>query len=326
MTFRMPAEWAPHEAVWIGFPSSAEYWGAPLQRAQQQMAAFANAVHASGHGERVHVIAGNAEAMAVAQGLVDTGVHVELRQIGDVWLRDTGCIIVKDGDQRIARNFGFNGWGNRFDYPGDQTIGHELAADFGFEIVQAELIFEGGSIDVDGEGLAATTVDCLLNPNRNPTLDKAAIEDRLRTDLGIERLLWLGDGLANDHTDGHIDNLARFVGPNHILVPNSAGPDDPNSAVFEDARARAEAFGCKVTLMPSVGRFEQDGEIVPASYMNFYIGNRAVVVPIYGSANDEAAIEVLASIYPERNVIGVMADAVLTGGGSFHCSSQHVPV
>jgi agmatine deiminase len=326
MTFRMPAEWAPHEAVWIGFPSSAEYWGAPLQRAQQQMAAFANAVHASGQGERVHVIAGNAEALAVAQGLVDAGVHVELRQIGDVWLRDTGCIILKDGDRRIARNFGFNGWGNRFDYPGDQTIGHELAADFGFEIAQADWIFEGGSIDVDGEGLAATTVDCLLNPNRNPALDKAAIEDRLRTDLGIERLLWLGDGLANDHTDGHIDNLARFVGPNHILVPSSAGPDDPNSAVFEDARARAEAFGCKVTLMPSVGRFEQDGEIVPASYMNFYIGNRAVVVPIYGSANDDAAIEVLANIYPERDVIGVMADAVLTGGGSFHCSSQHVPV
>ena len=153
MTFRMPAEWAPHEAVWIGFPSSAEYWGAPLQRAQQQMAAFANAVRASGQGERVHVIAGNAEAMAVAEGLVDAGVHVELRQIGDVWLRDTGCIIVKDGDRRIARNFGFNGWGNRFDYPGDKTIGHELAADFGFEIAQADWIFEGGSIDVDGEGL-----------------------------------------------------------------------------------------------------------------------------------------------------------------------------
>jgi agmatine deiminase len=326
MTLRMPAEWAPHEAVWIGFPSSAEYWGAPLKRAQEQIAAFANAVHASGHGERVHVIAGNAEAVAAAKGLVEAGVHVELRQIGDVWLRDTGCIIVKDGDQRLARNFRFNGWGNRFDYPGDQTIGHELAADFGLEITKADWILEGGSIDVDGEGLAATTVDCLLNPNRNPALDKAAIEDRLRADLGIERLLWLGDGLANDHTDGHIDNLARFVGANHILIPSAAGPDDPNLAAFEDARARAEAFGCQVTLMPSVGRFEQDGEAVPASYMNFYIGNRAVIVPIYGSANDDAAIEMLASIYPERAVVGVMADAVLTGGGSFHCSSQQVPV
>ncbi|MFN3451180.1 MAG: agmatine deiminase family protein [Sphingorhabdus sp.] len=326
MTFRMPAEWAPHEAVWIGFPSSVEYWGAPLKRAQQQIVAFANAVHASGRGERVHLIAGNAEAMTVAQDLVESGVQVELRQIGDVWLRDTGCIIVKDGDQRLARNFGFNGWGNRFDYPGDQTIGRELAADFGLEITDANWVLEGGSIDVDGEGLAATTIDCLLNPNRNPALDKAAIEDRLRADLGIDRLLWLGDGLANDHTDGHIDNLARFVGPNHIVVPQGAGPDDPNVAVFEDARERAEAFGCKVTLMPSVGRFEQDGEAVPASYMNFYIGNHAVIVPTYGSANDDAAIAVLANIYPEREVVGVMADAVLTGGGSFHCSSQQVPV
>ena len=326
MTFRMPAEWAPHESVWIGFPSSADAWGEPLHRAQEQIAAFANAVHASARGERVHLIAGSAEAAAIATDLVESGVQVDHRKIGDVWLRDTGCIIVQDGQRRIARNFGFNGWGGRFDYPGDQTIGHELAAEAGFEITKADWILEGGSIDVDGEGLAATTIDCLLNPNRNPTLDKAAIEARLRDDLGIDRLLWLGDGLANDHTDGHIDNLARFVGVNHILIPQGEGPDDPNSIVFDDARARAEAFGCRVSLMPSVGRFMQDGDAVPASYMNFYIGNAAIVVPIYGAKNDEAAIAALAALFPDREVVGVMADAVLTGGGSFHCSSQQVPI
>lgn len=326
MAFRMPAEWAPHESVWIGFPSSADAWGEPLHRAQQQIAAFANAVHASGRGERVHVIAGSAEAAMIATDLVDSGVHVEQRLIGDIWLRDTGCIIVQDGNLRIARDFGFNGWGGRFDYPGDLTIGHELAAEAGFEVTKADWILEGGSIDVDGNGLAATTVDCLLNPNRNPTLNKEAIEARLRDDLGIQKLLWLGDGLANDHTDGHIDNLARFVGVNHILIPQGAGPDDPNEAVFEDARKRAEAFGCRVSLMPSVGRFLQDGEAVPASYMNFYIGNAAIVVPIYGVRNDNAAIATLASLFPDRQVVGVMADAVLTGGGSFHCSSQQVPI
>jgi len=165
-----------------------------------------------------------------------------------------------------------------------------------------------------------------LNPNRNPTLNKEAIEARLRDDLGIQKLLWLGDGLANDHTDGHIDNLARFVGVNHILIPQGAGPDDPNEAVFEDARKRAEAFGCRVSLMPSVGRFLQDGEVVPASYMNFYIGNATIVVPIYGVQNDDAAITTLASLFPDRQIVGVMADAVLTGGGSFHCSSQQVPI
>jgi agmatine deiminase len=326
MAFRMPAEWAPHESVWIGFPSSIKAWGEPLHRAQRQIAAFANAVHASGRGERVHVIAGSAEAATIAADLVDSGVHVEQRQIGDIWLRDTGCIIVQDGNLRIARDFGFNGWGGRFDYPGDLTIGHELAAEAGFEVKKLDWILEGGSIDVDGEGLAATTVDCLLNPNRNPALNKEAIEARLRDDLGIQRLLWLGDGLAHDHTDGHIDNLARFVGVNHILIPQGAGPDDPNEAVFEDARKRAEAFGCRVSLMPSVGRFLQEGEVVPASYMNFYIGNAAVVVPIYGVGNDDAAIATLASLFPDRQVVGVMADAVLTGGGSFHCSSQQVPI
>lgn len=326
MAFRMPAEWAPHEAVWIGFPSSAECWGLPLQRAQQQVAAFANAVHASGRGEGVHLIAGNEIAAEIARDLVDEGVQVEQRLIGDIWLRDTGCIIVKDGSRRIARNFGFNGWGGRFDYAGDKTIGDELAAAAGFEITKCDWILEGGSIDVDGEGLAATTADCLLNPNRNPELDRAAIEARLRDDLGIERLLWLGDGLANDHTDGHIDNLARFVDVNHILIPRGAGPDDPNSPVFDDARRKAQAFGCQVTDMPSVGRFIQDGEAVPASYMNFYIGNHAVVVPIYGAENDDAAIATLSALFPDRHVVGVMADAVLTGGGSFHCSSQQVPV
>ncbi|WP_411291457.1 agmatine deiminase family protein [Sphingorhabdus sp.] len=322
----MPAEWAPHEMVWIGFPSSSNAWGAPLHRAQQQIAAFANAVHASGRGERVHLIAGSPEAAKIAADLVESGVQVESRLIGDIWLRDTGCIIVKDGDRRLARDFGFNGWGGRFDYPGDQSIGQELAEAAGFKIHKSDWILEGGSIEVDGEGLGATTIDCLLNPNRNPALDRAAIEARLREDLGVERLLWLGDGLANDHTDGHIDNLARFVGVNHILIPQGADPDDPNSAAFADARKRAEDFGCRVSLMPSVGRFVQDGEAVPASYMNFYIGNEAVVVPIYGAANDDAAVATLAELFPDRHVVGIMADAVLTGGGSFHCSSQQVPI
>lgn len=326
MSFRMPAEWAPHERVWIGFPSSAEYWGEPLARAQQQMAAFANAVHASGRGERVHLIAGNAEAAGIAKDMVDAGVYIETRDIGDIWLRDTGCIIVKDGTRRVARNFGFNGWGDRFDYPGDKTIGAELALAASLETTRCDWVLEGGSIDVDGEGLAATTTDCLLNPNRNPGLDKNAIEARLRDDLGIERLLWLGDGLANDHTDGHIDNLARFVGPNHLLIPQGFGPDDPNVAVFVDARLRAEAFGCRVTLMPSVGLFEQDDAVVPASYMNFYIGNAAVVIPVYGCKNDKTAIETLSAVFPDREVVGISADAVLTGGGSFHCSSQQVPI
>jgi agmatine deiminase len=322
----MPAEWAPHERVWIGFPSSAEYWGEPLAEAQRQIAAFANAVHDKGRGETVHLIAGNADAAKIASDLVETGILVEQRFIGDVWLRDTGCITVKDGNNRLARNFGFNGWGGRFDYPGDESIGEELAHSAGLAVSACNWVLEGGSIDVDGEGLAVTTVDCLLNPNRNPTLGKAEIEGRLRDELGIDRLLWLGDGLANDHTDGHIDNLARFVGVNHLVIPEARDADDPNAAVYADAHKRAKAFGCKVTALPSVGRFEQDGEAVPASYMNFYIGNTVVVVPTYGTRHDDDALAELALLFPQHKVVGLPAHAVLTGGGSFHCSSQQVPL
>ena len=326
MTFRMPAEWAPHERVWIGFPSFWGHWEEPFAAAQIQIAAFANAVHDAGKGETVHLIAGNAEAAKIARDLVEPGVIVEERQIGDIWLRDTGCIIVSDGRTRMARDFGFNGWGSRFNFDGDQHIGKTLAESAGLTVTQCDWVLEGGSIDVDGEGAAVTTIDCLLNPNRNASLDKAQIEARMRSDLGIDRLLWLGDGLGNDHTDGHVDNLARFVGANHLVIPTAGDADDPNTAAYADAVTRAEAFGCKVTTLPSVGRFEQYGEAVPASYMNFYIGNSAVVVPTYGSHRDDDALARLATLFPDRKIVGLPADAVLTGGGSFHCSSQQVPI
>jgi agmatine deiminase len=325
MTFKMPAEWEHHDRVWIGFPSFWGHWEEPFAKAQEQIAAFACAVHDNGRGEAVHLITGNPDATARAKALVSPGVIVEEHHIGDIWLRDTGCIVVSDSTQRLARNFGFNGWGRRFNFDGDQSIGAELAQGAGMDVTNCDWVLEGGSIDVDGTGLAVTTADCLLNPNRNSDLDKAAIEMRLERDLGISLVLWLSDGLANDHTDGHIDNLARFVGPRHLVIPQANTPNDPNAAIYADARKRAEEYGCKVTLLPSVGRFEQGGEAVPASYMNFYIGNSVVVMPTYGSKYDDVAIAALTPLFPTRRIIGLSSDAILTGGGSFHCSSQQVP-
>ena len=207
---------------------------------------------------------------------------------------------------------------------GDQTIGAELAHDAGLSVVEREWILEGGAIDGDGTGLVVTTEQCLLNPNRNPELSRQDIEARLRSDLGFERVLWLGDGLLNDHTDGHVDNLARFVAPGRVAIPTAAR-DDPNEAVYRDAAKRLNAAGLDIVTLPSPGRVERGGEIIPASYMNFYIGNAAVIVPLYGAANDEAAVYAVQALFPDRTAVGLRADHVLTGGGSFHCISQQVP-
>ncbi|HLZ79060.1 MAG TPA: agmatine deiminase family protein [Sphingomonas sp.] len=325
MTVRQPHEWAPHTAVWIGFPSHPELWLEDLGAAREEVVAFARAVWANGAGEKPILVAADDEAGAVAQVMAGDFADILVRPFGDVWLRDTGPIVVATENGLAARDFRFNYWGGKYDLPGDEAIGGLLAISRDLPVAACNWIFEGGALDVDGSGLAVTTEQCLLNPNRNPDLSRADIEARLARDLGIGRVLWLGDGLAHDHTDGHVDNLARFVGPNRLALPVAAGEDDPNAAVYADARARAEAFGVEVVAIPSPGRVTRDDEVVPASYMNFYIGNAAVVVPIYGAANDQAAVEAIDALFPGRTAIGVRADHLLTGGGSLHCISQQIP-
>ena len=316
-------EWAPHEAVWIGFPSAADLWLDDLAPAQAEVADFARAVHAGGRGEEVRLVAATDEAAAVARRLAPfTTVIVE--PFGDIWLRDTGPIVLDGRGERRAQGFGFNGWGGKYDLAGDDSIGQRLAAEARLPYAKADWILEGGAIDGDGTGVVLTTEQCLLNPNRNPSLGADDVEDRLRRDLGFSRIVWLGDGLENDHTDGHVDNLARFVAPGRVALPSPAA-DDPNRAVYADAAKRLAAAGLDIVSLPSPGRIEVDGEIIPASYMNFYIGNAAVVVPLYGAANDEAAVHAVQALFPDRKAVGLRADHVLTGGGSFHCISQQIP-
>jgi len=330
MTVTLPPEWAPQQWFWIGFPHLAEEWPGVLEPAQAEIAAFAAAVAAGGDAVRL-LCRDEANAARAADLLakLDGGgrVAIEIRSYGDIWLRDTGPIIVFDGaGRRAARRFGFNGWGGKYLMPGDQTIGAELAASAGLPLETGDWVLEGGAIDGDGTGLGVTTEQCLLNPNRNPRLDRGAIEARLARDLGITRLLWLGDGLINDHTDGHVDNLARFVAPGTLGVPVASGADDPNAAIYADARRRADAFGLAVVPVPSPGRIERDGMIQPASPMNFVITNRRVIVPVYGTPYDQAGLDAIAGCFPGRDVIGIRADAVLAGGGSFHCASQQMPM
>ena len=316
-------EWAPHEAVWIGFPSDPELWLGDLKPAEQEVAAFAEAVHAGGRGETVRLVAAHEGAAESARRLAPFA-EVIVEPFGDIWLRDTGPMVLGRGRERRAQGFGFNGWGGKYDLEGDQDIGERLARAAGLPFEKASWILEGGAIDHDGTGTVVTTEQCLLNPNRN-SLTRGAMEERLKADLGFDRIVWLGSGLLNDHTDGHVDNLARFVAPGVVAVPGPA-VDDPNGAVYQDAQQRLRDAGLDIVTLPSPGRITgEDGDIIPASYMNFYIGNAAVVVPQYGAANDEAAVEAVQALFPGRVAIGLRADHILTGGGSFHCISQQVP-
>ncbi|APE27362.1 agmatine deiminase family protein [Aurantiacibacter gangjinensis] len=321
---RMPAEWAQQDWIWIGFPAHADLWEENLVPAQEQMAAFANAVAET--GQQVRLVVRDAAAEARARRLVSSSVVMERHPYGDIWLRDTGPITVLDGDgERRAQGFGFNGWGGKFIMEGDQETGASLAEAADLPYSRADWILEGGAIETDGTGLVVTTEQCLLNPNRNPSLSREDIWANLQRDLGFERVLWLGDGLAGDHTDGHVDNLARMVAENAIAIPRASTPDDPNRTVYDDARARAQDFGLTVHDIPSPGWMGEGDEAEPASYMNFAICNDVVVVPTYGSAHDDDAVAAIGDLFPGRVAVGLRADAVLTGGGSFHCASCHVP-
>lgn len=323
MKYRMPPEWAPQDYLWIGFPHDGDEWPGYLARAQEQIAAFANAVAES--GQQARLLVRDAVNEVRARELVSAAVTLERRVYGDIWLRDTGPLVLASGSSRIAKRFGFNGWGGKYEMPGDQTIGAEIAADAGLTVEIADWILEGGAIDGDGTGWVATTEQCLLNPNRNPQLSQSEIEARLKADLGFVRVLWLGDGLINDHTDGHVDNLARFVGPNLLAVPQQTGTDDPNAEIYADVRRRALAADVDIADIPSPGLILRDGIIEPASYANFAITSHLVVVPTFGSPHDADGVAAIAALFPDRATIGLPGDAVLAGGGGFHCASQQMP-
>jgi agmatine deiminase len=320
-----PPEWAQHDSVWIGFPSAVDLWLDDLEGAQTEVAAFARAVHADGRGEKVQLVCANGIAEEAAHALAGDVAQIVSAPFFDVWLRDTGPIVVRGAHGHLALDFRGNGWGGKYPSPLDDNLARVLCEEAGIMREPCNWILEGGAIDVDGAGLCVTTGQCLLNPNRNPALSRRDIEDRLMADLGLKQVLWLGVGLLNDHTDGHVDNIARFVGPGLLALPTPCGDNDPNAGAFADAVDRAKDWPVEVVLIPSSGLHEVDGAIVPASHMNFYIGNAAVVVPTFGGPSDAAAVAAIARLFPERETIGLPSNHILTGGGSFHCISQQVP-
>jgi agmatine deiminase len=325
----VPAEWAPHRAMWVGFPSHAELWEDDLAAAQGEVADLARALAGPG-AERVRLLVHGDEAEAAARALLD-GASVEIvrGQFGDIWLRDTGPIFARDGDADMALGFRFNGWGGKYVLDHDDTVAGQLAAAAGVPLTGHDFVLEGGAVDHDGFGTVLTTRQCVLNPNRNRGWDQATAEAALTDALGAKKVLWLGDGLVNDHTDGHVDNLARFVAPGVVACPMATGRSDPNATAYDEAAKLLHAFrdargsALQVLRIPSPGRVDNEaGRPVPASHMNFVIANQAVVAPTYGQAGQAYMLEALKALFPERAVIGLPSSALLTGGGSFHCITQ----
>ncbi len=336
--FIQPAEWGAHAAVWSAWPSHGELWLDDLEPARVEVAALFKVIMDADtasrpRGEPAKILACGDEAVASAgRALAGTGAEIVPAVFGDIWLRDTAPIFVRTGGALHAACFKFNGWGGKYVLEGDEKVAPFVAAKAGTPPTQYDWVLEGGSVDVDGQGTAITTRQCLLNPNRNPGLTQQDIERRLEASLGIRKLIWLGDGLANDHTDGHIDNIARFVAPGVVVCMEPSGVGDPNraalNAIIADLKAATDINGRKLEIftVPSPGRVEDaDGELIPASSMNFYIGNTTVAVPLYGTATDDVAVSAIAKLFPTRRTVGLAANHVITGGGSFHCITQQQP-
>ena len=285
----------------------------------------------------MRVLANGADAVASARAAIGDAADIVPARFGDIWLRDTGPIFARarraHGEESVlALGFTFNGWGGKYMLDGDDGVAAFVASAAGAPYAAHRFVLEGGAIEMDGEGTVLTTRQCLLNPNRNAGWSQHLAEAKLAGALGARRILWLDEGLLNDHTDGHIDNLARFVAPGRVVCQAPAGRHDPNAAVY-DAIARAlegmidaEARPLEVIRIPSPGLVVDAGGLpTPASHMNFLIGEECVVVPIY-SATGEDAVKAVARLFPCRRVVGLASHAILSGGGSFHCITQQEPV
>jgi agmatine deiminase len=320
----MPAEWAPHDRTLMAWPCRLELWNGQLARAKQEYAAVANAI---AQFEPVTMVCASPRDAAEARGAVSGAIEIVELPIDDSWLRDNGPIFVVGRDGRRAGvHFAFNAWGGKFAaWDRDAAVGATLVERLGDALYPAPFVLEGGSVGVDGEGTLITTEQCLLHPNRNPGLDRAGIEAGLRDYLGVERIVWLERGLAEDRdTDGHVDLIAAFTRPGQVLL-QSAPPGNPNHEPLVANRERLIAAGLDVVDFPLLPYGDVDGRNVACTHLNLYICNGAVIVPLAGAPTDEEALERIAAAFPARDVVGVPALVLAYGGGGPHCITQQVP-
>ena len=349
--FVMPAEWDRHAGCWMAWPERTDTWRNGAKPAQRAYVAVATAI-----AESEPVTVGvSARQYDHARAALPPTVRVVELSTDDAWMRDIGPTFVTDGrGERRGVDWGFNAWGGLsgglyFPWDQDQRVAAKVLEIEGVDRYRAPLVLEGGSIHVDGEGTVLTTEECLLNRNRNPELDRRQIEQHLRDYTGAETVIWLGAGVIDDETDGHIDNLACFVRPGVIGLTWTDDVDDPQHAVSLDARRRLETAvdargrSLEVHLLHQPGPLaltdleaagvdaadgakpRRGGARLAGSYVNFYLANGQVVAPLLDERTDAAALDRLATLFPDRDVVGVAAREILLGGGNIHCITDQVP-
>jgi len=348
--FRMPAEFEPHDGCWMLWPERPDNWRLGAKPAQEAFAALATAIAAS---EPVTMAVSDAQ-FENAREILPPEVRVVEVSSDDAWMRDCGPTFVVGAGGRRGVDWRFNAWGGTngglyFPWDRDDRVAAKVLEIEGADRYRAPIVLEGGAIHVDGEGTVLTTEECLLNPNRNPELSKEQIERALREHLGAEEVVWLGAGVFEDETDGHVDNIACFARPGLVLLSWTDDEDDPQHAISSDARDRLEAATdargrpLEVVLLPSPGPLQisaeeaegvdagegtqprRAGDRLAASYVNFYLGNTRIVYPLLDPRHDVEAAAILRRVFPEREVVGVPAREILLGGGNIHCVTQQVP-
>lgn len=322
-----PAEWQKNKTIYMAWPYDENLWGADLKECQKEFVALIMALKQ----ERLVVLCPDEEQWHKLASLIGpcSTISFMVCAYADIWLRDIMPIAVRSQQNHTASVIPvFNGWGQKYLFAKDKDLAHRIALGWGDEILSSSLVFEGGAIECNGQGTLLTTEQCLLNKNRNPLITKQAIEKEFLTLFGAKKVIWLKEGLKNDHTDGHIDTLARFIAPNKIAIMTPTQKDDPNfdvlTTIKEQLLLETDAYGHHFELveLPSVGRVvNSHGDILPASFLNFIIGDHTMAVPIYDTAYDDRAVDVLKKAV-DLKVVGLRAQAILTGGGAFHCISQ----
>ena len=328
--FAMPPEWALHAATWMGWPADDDLWFGHLEAVRGE---FAGLVKTIARFEPVELIVRDDESEQDArERLSGSGVTFHRQALDDVWLRDSGPMFVTRGQDVSLINWRFNAWGGKFDFGHDNQVPEYVAGELGAAHWDRPEVLEGGALEVNGAGIGLTTRSCLLTPSRNPHLSEAGYAALLRDTLGLEKLLWLGGGLENDHTDGHIDTITRFAAERTIVTSVESDEQDANFTAMQQnlsaLRQMTDAGGRPfeiVELPLPVLRLEGAEGRLPPTYANFYIGNGFVVVPQYGDPNDPRALDVLTPLFPGREVIGLPSRAIIEGGGSFHCVTQQQP-